>query len=171
MSDAQGHTVTVRIGEREVELRVLDSSDGMEEAGVAFQEVLLLTEWIEKVRVRFFLDSPTRQDRLEVARCKVLAAALQTGCDEAAADGIADALMPVLDSLTPAGPPDLPEKPTEVVVERIARVMEERRKAAAKLLRLLVVDEADRDKEALEALAEQLRDESVLTRVLDAVLG
>jgi len=173
---AADNTVTLALGAVELTCRALDSSDACREASIALMEMQLHTEWIARVRERFFVDSPGRRQRLELAGDRVGAILLQH-CrtdDAPALQAACEAVGRVFESLMPGTDADLPEVPNERVFERLARVCELRRLALGKLLRCLRTDtpqdpaEADRQ---IAAALDAARDTDAADRILDALLG
>jgi len=136
-------TTTLSVDGAEISLRVVDSSDAMQDAGVLVQEICAHTRWIKIVRERFYADNPVRADRLAQMAVTLVAAAEAQGIAAEIAGRIAESLAPVWDALLPAvSADDAPEVPSRAVWQRLARVEGMRHAAVAELLPLLVVDPA-----------------------------
>lgn len=164
-------TVTLQLGNRACELRTLTSADRDSEANVYLQEIILHTDWMERVRRRFWVDSPTRKERVDLALYECLAALLSARITPQAAESAAAGIRAAIDRALPGGAADMPEVPNAIVFERLARVAECRRQALTKLLRELLVRAEDRDQAGLDAIVNTVRDDATLTRILDAILG
>lgn len=161
--------VTLKLDDISCEVRTLTSGDADAEANVFLQEIILHTEWIQRVRERFFVDSPSRRQRLEQAGFEIGALLLQAAVPTESAPALTAQIGRVFEKLLPGAGPDLPEAPNDVVFERLARVLEARRKALAKLLQELCTD--TEYKANIEPIVNRIRDDATLNRVLDAVMG
>ncbi len=166
--------VDLTVGELTVRLRRLDSSDGMAEAAVHWHEIVILNQYIANLRSRCWLDMPLRADRIEGAGYRVGEVLLQHlgDVDAAVLQDICNQVGEIFSDLLPYSPDeDIPETPNAKATERLARIMEERRKSVAKLLRALLADSADRAPERLDALMNHVWTAGEISQVLDAVLG
>ncbi len=173
-ADKDDGLVDLKVGELTVRLRRLDSSDGMTEAAVHWHEVVILNEYIANLRSRCWLDMPLRADRIEGAGYRVGAVLMQHlgDIDAAVLQDICNQVGEIFSDLLPyASDEAIPETPNAKATERLARIMEERRKSVAKLLRALLADAEDRAPERLDQLMNHVWTAGEISQVLDAVLG
>jgi hypothetical protein len=161
-------TVTIAMpGAGDVAFRVLDSGDACDRANEHFQEVLCWISYITRFHELYYPRAESRTEQLEMGALMAMPVLMAHGLDaETAEKAGQDLAEEVLDRLLPANI-DAAREPGPTTFARLARAMENRRRALRKLLDELAIDAA---KDVLDTFIDGCRDWGAATQVLDTLM-